>query len=74
MGFVVQGIFSVGFDDKIGHNIGFKLISISIFPTFCCTTSVPRCAAPHKNFQKKKKEKKESHSSKWKVSKKQVFL
>ena len=33
---------------------------------------VPRYAPPIKIFQKKKR-KKESHSSKWKVSKKQVF-
>jgi hypothetical protein len=54
-----MGVFSVGFDNKIGHGFGFKVM---------CSAK-----ASHTKFFKRKKEKKESLSWKWKVSKKQVF-
>lgn len=47
MGFVVKSVFSVGFDDKIGHSFGFK---------GCASLN-----SPHLKFLKEKKEKKESH-------------
>jgi hypothetical protein len=60
MGFGVMGVFFVGFDNKIGHGFGFKLM---------CSAK-----ASHTKFFKRKKGKKESQSLKWRVSKKQVFL
>jgi hypothetical protein len=65
----------VCFNDKIHHGFGFKRLTFLLFPVeFLMNAGVPRSAPPIKLFQKKKKEKKESHYLKWKVSKKQVFL
>jgi hypothetical protein len=65
----------VGFNDKIHHGFGFKRLAFPPVPAeFLMNVGVPRYAPPIKLFQKKKKEKKESHYLKWRVSKKQVFL
>jgi hypothetical protein len=47
-------------------------VNFSILDRF--SVERPMCLAPPIKFFKTKKEKKESHSSKWKVSKMQVFL
>jgi hypothetical protein len=59
MGFVVKSVFSVGFDDKIGHSFGFK---------GCASLN-----SPHLKFLKEKKRKKRKSSHKWRFQEKQVF-
>ena len=58
--------FCIGMDLKIDWIFNFPQI-------FYWNADVPRYASPI-NFFKRKKRKKESQSSKWKVSKKQVFF
>ena len=61
MGFGVQGVFSVGFDDKIGHSIGFKTgLTFQFSVGFRLKDQCASLRSAHKIFQKKKKEKKES--------------
>ncbi len=65
---------TMGFNDKVLHRNKFKIDWIFNFSQiFYWNADVPRYASPI-NFFKRKKRKKESQSTKWKVSKKQVFL
>ena len=50
-----MGVFSVGFNNKIGHGYGFKGSDFS-FPAPALDLYAPLCSA-HKIFQKKKKKK-----------------
>jgi len=59
--------FSIALDLKTG--LGFQFSTGFRLKDQCASLR-----SAHKIFQKKKKKKKESHSLKWKVSKKQVFL
>lgn len=59
--------FSIALDLKTG--LGFQFSTGFRLKDQCASLRFA-----HKIFQKKKKEKKESHSFKWRVSKKQVFL
>ncbi len=62
MGLVVKGVFSVGFDDKIGHRTGFKNgLTFQFFAGFRLKDSCASLRSPHiKFFKRQKKEKKES--------------
>ena len=72
MRFGIHSAFTVGFNDKIKHNTGFK-ISFLLSSYFIWNAGMLHYVSHHKFF-KRKKRKKESQSFKWKVSKKQVFL
>jgi hypothetical protein len=60
---------------KFSITFGFKnWVRFSIFHRVSDEMQVCLATLRPLNFSKEKKEKKESHSFKWKVSKKQVFL
>jgi hypothetical protein len=74
MRFCVDSVFFVGFNDKFQHNIGFKkLDKFSIFRGVSHEMQVCLATLRLFKFFKRKKRKKESHSSKWKVSEKKFF-
>jgi hypothetical protein len=62
MGFGVQGVFSVGFDDEISHSIGFK--TGLTFQFSAGLRLKDQCAslrfAPQKFFKEKKGKKRKS--------------
>jgi len=60
----------VGFNDKISHSFGIKVYFLPV-PALCGGSGL--LPYPTHKFFKRKKEKKESHSFLWKVSKKPVF-
>ena len=72
MRFGIWSAFTVGFNDEIKHNTGFK-ISFLLSSYFIWNAGMLHYVSHHKFF-KRKKRKKESRLFKWKVSEKQVFL